>query len=308
MNRTIREYLDYLKFNRHYSPNTLLAYQRDLEKFYDFLLLINRLDTEVSKNDIREFMRLEFDEGRSKRTMKRRLSGLRGYYAFHYERKTFKDDPFLRISSPKYTSPLPNVLFDEQVQLLFKYNRERTDTLRDRDQALLEIMYATGMRASEVVTLTLQQINFSERTINVIGKGNKERLVAYTRECATTLKQYLDKTRPNLLGKRRNPLPTNIVFLNHQGNPLTIHGLGFILKTIERKTGDYLDLHPHMLRHSFATYLLEKGADLRVIQELLGHESLNTTQVYTHVSEDKIREEYYHAHPRSKKHMGDKKV
>ena len=126
---------------------------------------------------------------------------------FIMKEKTFKDDPFLRISSPKYTSPLPNVLFDEQVQLLFKYNRERTDTLRDRDQALLEIMYATGMRASEVVTLTLQQINFSERTINVIGKGNKERLVAYTRECATTLKQYLDKTRPNLLGKRKNPSP-----------------------------------------------------------------------------------------------------
>lgn len=307
MNRTIKEYCDYLKFNRNYSPNTILAYQTDLEKFYDYLLTINRLDKDVTKDEIREYMKIEFDQGLSKRTMKRRLSSLRGYYEYMHEKKIFTDDPFLRISSPKFVAPLPKVLFDEQVQLLFKYNRERTDMLKDRDQALLEIMYATGMRASEVVALTLQQLNFTERTINVIGKGNKERIVAYTRECAKTLKVYIDKTRRELLTKRTDPLPTNIVFLNRLGNPLTIHGLRYILLAIERKTGEYLDLHPHMLRHSFATYLLEKGADLRVIQELLGHESLNTTQVYTHVSEDKIREEYYHAHPRSKKHITDKK-
>lgn len=301
MNRTIREFLDYLKFNRNYSSNTIISYQRDLEKFYKFLLAIDRLDSEVTKDDIRKFMKDEFEEGVSKRTMKRRLSSLRHYYDFMRDKKYLNNDPLLRITSPKYRAPLPKVIYDEQIQLLFKYNRERTDFFRDRDQAILEIMFATGMRASEVVNLTLQQINHSDRTINVIGKGDKERIVAFTEEAQKTLKIYIDGSRKTLLQRRTNPLPTNIVFLNHLGNPLTIHGLRHILLTIERKTGDYLDLHPHMLRHSFATYLLERGADLLVIQELLGHESLNTTQIYTHVSEDKIREEYYLAHPRNKK-------
>ncbi|HKM02526.1 MAG TPA: tyrosine recombinase [Bacilli bacterium] len=301
MNKTLKEYCDYLKVNRNYSDNTILAYQLDIEKFYKFLLEIGRLDKDVKKEDVRNFMKIEFDGGLSKRTMKRRLSSLRGYYEFMHERKYVEDDPFLRISSPRYHAALPKVLFDEQIQLLFKLNRERNDKLKERDQAILEIMYATGMRASEVVNLTLQQINFSERTINVVGKGDKERIVAFTRESAETIKNYISRSRLELLKNRKNPLPTNIVFLNHQGEGLTIHGLRYILLAIERKTGEYLDLHPHMLRHSFATYLLERGADLRVIQELLGHESLNTTQIYTHVSEDKIREEYYHAHPRSKK-------
>lgn len=306
MNRTIREYLDYLQFNRNFSKNTLIAYQLDIEKFYDFLLEIDQLDKNVTKDNIREFMRREFTNGLSKRTMKRSLSSLRGYYEFMCERKYFTDDPFKRISSPKFSTPLPKVLYDEQIELLFKYNKARKDELKSRDQAIIELMFATGMRASEVVNLTLQQINFAERTINVIGKGNKERIVAFTRECAKTLKQYIDDLRKVLLARRKDPVPTSIVFLNHHGNMLTIQGLRYILLAIERKTGEYLDLHPHMLRHSFATYLLERGADLRIIQELLGHESLNTTQIYTHVSEDKIREEYYHAHPRSKKHIGDK--
>ena len=156
-----------------------------------FLLEIGRLDKDVKKEDVRNFMKIEFDGGLSKRTMKRRLSSLRGYYEFMHERKYVEDDPFLRISSPRYHAALPKVLFDEQIQLLFKLNRERNDKLKERDQAILEIMYATGMRASEVVNLTLQQINFSERTINVVGKGDKERIVAFTRESAETIKNIL---------------------------------------------------------------------------------------------------------------------
>lgn len=306
MNRTIKEFCDYLAFNRNYSPHTILAYQKDIEKYYKFLLVINRLDKDATKDDIREFMRAEFASGISKRTMKRRLSSLRHYYDFLKEHKYVDNHPLLRISSPKFRASLPKVLYDEQLQLLFKYNRERQDELRDRDQALLEIMFATGMRASEVVNLTLQQVSLNDRTIHVIGKGNKERIVAFTSEAGKTLKIYINGLRKKLVKRRVNPLPTNIVFLNQKGNPLTIHGLRYILVSIEEKTGEHLNLHPHVLRHSFATYLLERGADLLVIQELLGHESLNTTQIYTHVSEDKIREEYYHAHPRSKKRLNYK--
>ncbi len=305
MNRSIKEFCDFLTLNKKYSPHTVLAYQRDIEQFYRFLLTIQRLDKDVTKEDVRMFMTLQFDKGLSKRTMKRRLSSLRAYYAYMKDRHNFSQDPFLTMVSPKFQVALPKVLYDEQIQLLLKYNRLRKDDLQERDQAILELMFATGMRASEVVALTLQQMNISGRTIHVIGKGNKERIVAFTKDAALTVKNYLQHSRKLLVKRRTDPLPTNVVFLNAKGNPLTIHGLRYILLSIERKTGDYLDLHPHMLRHSFATYLLERGADLRVIQELLGHESLNTTQIYTHVSEDKIREEYYHAHPRSKRHLDD---
>lgn len=301
MNRTLKEFCDYLKYNRNYSPHTIKAYQSDVEKLYRYLLIINRLDIDLTRDDLREFMTQEFENGISKRTMRRRISSLHHYYQYLIDQKIIKDDPFRRLKSPKFRAALPQVLYDEQLQILFKYNRQRKDELRDRDQAILEIMFATGMRASEVVNLTLQQINMAERSINVIGKGNKERVVAFTPQALKTLKVYLDGLRKKLLTRRTNPAPTNIVFLNHHGHALTIHGLRHILITVEQKTGEYLDLHPHMLRHSFATYLLERGANLITIQQLLGHRSLNTTQIYTHVSEDRIKEEYYHAHPRSQK-------
>lgn len=301
MNKALNDFLVYLEFNRKYSKHTLTAYQNDIEDFYEYLANQELVDNNLTKQNVRHYMKKAFENDISKRTMKRKLSALRTYYNFLTERNIVSKDPFLNLTSPKAGNQLPKVLFEEQVNQLFEFNRQRNDQLRDRDQAILELLFATGLRASELRSLTLQMIDLNQRTINVIGKGDKERTVAFTLKCKATLQVYLNGLRKTLLSNRKNPIPTSVVFLSNRGEQLSSYGLRYILHAIESKTGEFLDLHPHILRHSFATFLLEKGADLRTIQELLGHESLNTTQVYTHVSEDKIRKEYHQFFKREKK-------
>lgn len=301
MNRTLSEFRDYLRYERQFSVHTINAYVSDIEAFYRYLLEINVLDVNVTKYDIRAFMKEEVSRGLSRKSLQRRLAAIRHYYAYLQQHAILADNPFVIINSPKVTASLPRVLYEEEINIILEANKSRTDFLKDRDQLILEFMFATGLRASEVVALTLQSIDINERVVSFIGKGNKERLVPFTEEVQILLKDYMNNMRKLLLAKRKSSQPTNALFLNAQGNKLTIQGLAYILKSVERKTGEYVKLHPHLLRHSFATNLLEKGADLRVIQELLGHESLNTTQIYTHVSEDRVLEEYYHAHPRAKK-------
>ncbi len=301
MNRTLREFQDHLRYERRFSPHTVTAYISDIESFYTFLATENLLDDRVSKNDVRRYMKGQLETTITKRTLNRKLASLRHYYAYLQDRRYIKDNPFLSILSPKATPKLPRVLYEEEINVILSANRTRTDFLRDRDQLLLEFMFATGLRAEEIVNLTLQTLNINERFVLVIGKGQKERMVPFTVDVQTALRLYLKDMRPALLAKRKSSQPTNALFLNAQGGKLTIQGLRYILLSIEKKTGEYVNLHPHLLRHSFATNLLNKGANLRVIQQLLGHESLNTTQIYTHVSEDHVVASYYSAHPRAKK-------
>ena len=176
---------------------------------------------------------------------------------------------------------------------------ERQDNLKNRDQAILYLLYYSGLRAQELVGLDVQSVSLKERSVRVLGKGNKERIIPFTNECQQVIKHYIDNERKTLLLKSKDLTPA--LFLNAQGERLTTRGLEYILDAIEEKTGLYVGLHPHILRHSFATHLLENGADLRVIQELLGHESINATQVYTHVTEEAMKETYLNAFPRAKK-------
>lgn len=298
MNKTIQMFVDYLKFERNYSPNTIKAYVSDLERYYAYLLKINKTDDDVSRDEIRNYLKELVEEGSSKRTVKRHISSLRHYYWFLQYKEIVTNDPTIYIKSPKAVNPLPRVLFSSEVEQLLEANRQRTDYLRDRDQAILEFLFATGIRASELINLTLQDINYSAQTINIIGKGDKQRTVICDKKTLNTLNTYVKGLRNTLLKRRKDPRPTNIVFLNFQGNKLTLQGLEKILMNIEQKTGEYLDLHPHLFRHSFATNLLDHGADIRVIQELLGHESLDTTSIYTHISEEKIVSDYMRYHPR----------
>lgn len=291
-------FVDYLKFERNYSPNTIKAYVSDLERYYAYLLKINKTDDDVSRDEIRNYLKELVEEGSSKRTVKRHISSLRHYYWFLQYKEIVTNDPTIYIKSPKAVNPLPRVLFSSEVEQLLEANRQRTDYLRDRDQAILEFLFATGIRASELINLTLQDINYSAQTINIIGKGDKQRTVICDKKTLNTLNTYVKGLRNTLLKRRKDPRPTNIVFLNFQGNKLTLQGLEKILMNIEQKTGEYLDLHPHLFRHSFATNLLDHGADIRVIQELLGHESLDTTSIYTHISEEKIVSDYMRYHPR----------
>lgn len=305
MNKTIAMFKDYLKLERNYSSNTVKAYVTDLEVYYDYLFEIKTTDDKVTRDEIRGFLKDQVEKSISKRTIRRRVSTLRHYYWFLQYKELVNYDPTIYIQSPKAINPLPRVLYEEQIRTLLKYNCERTDFLRDRDQAILSLLFSSGIRASELINLTMQDINFSQQTINIIGKGNKQRIVMCSKESLNTIKKYNDGLRKELLKRRHDPRPTNIVFLNARGNKLTLQGLDKILFSIERKTGEYLDLHPHLFRHSFATSLVERGADIRVIQELLGHESLDTTNIYTHISEEKVVRDYFKYHPRRKKDEDD---
>ena len=299
MNKPIAEFLDYLKNERLYSEKTIDSYRRDIEKFYNFLIEEGVELEEVDSIVIRNFLTEELNNKVSKRSCKRRLSSLRHFYKYLYNRGQIKDNPFIFISTPKTEKRLPHVLYKEQIAEIFKENRKRTDELAYRDQAILSVLYFSGIRASELCSITLQDISLKQRLIRVIGKGNKERIVPINDECRDDVDKYLKYSRNELLAKTKM-MPKEL-FLTRNGEPISVRTLERILDNIELKTGTFVNLHPHILRHSFATHLLENGADLRVIQELLGHASINATQVYTHVTEEAMVDAYNNFHPRAHK-------
>ena len=299
MNKQLADFLFHLEKERNYSPQTVDSYKRDIEKFYRFLLTEEVKADDVDFIVIRNFLTKELMNNVSKRSCKRRLSSLKHFYQYLLKTGQIDSNPFNYIEAPKIEKKYPHILYSNQVEELLKENRKRTDELMPRDQAILELLYYSGVRASELVNIKLSDINTRNRFARILGKGNKERLVPFTEECAATIDKYIKECRP-LLAKHNEQISIYL-FLNNHGDKLTTRGLEFILKNVEEKTGLMLGLHPHLLRHTFATHLLENGADLRVIQELLGHESINATQVYTHVTEEGMKKEYIAAHPRAKK-------
>ena len=300
MNRTTAEFLSYLTHQRKYSPATVHSYQLDIARFYDYLHQVNRRDDRVELATIRDFLMSQRQAGVGKRSLKRRIAGLRHYYEYLRDQGHVTSNPFKLISSPKAGTKLPQVLFIEQIEWIIKACRERSDQLALRDVTLLELLYTSGLRVSEITALTLQDIDLKGRMMRILGKGNKQRLVPISQATQASLSEYLSQLRPKLFEKNPDEAKS-FLFLSQIGAPLTTRGVQYILHSIEKKTHIYLDLHPHKLRHSFATHLLENGADLRTIQELLGHASIATTQVYTHVSAEAMQKAYQSAHPRAKK-------
>ena len=312
MNKPEQEFLDHLLYVRNYSKKTVSSYQEDIDLFCEFIFNEGVLMEDVDTICIRNFLTEELNRGVSKRSCKRRLCSLKHFYKYMVSVGYINDNPFIFVSSPKVETKYPHGLYKDQIQELFKRNAERTDGLKNRDQAILYLLYYSGIRAQELVTLNIQDISLRERRVRVLGKGNKERIVPFSADCQTVLKKYIDTDRKELLklymeNIKKKPQKEGLdslqspLFFNARGEKLTTRGLEYILDAIEEKIGLYVGLHPHILRHSFATHLLENGADLRVIQELLGHESINATQVYTHVTEEAMKETYMNAHPRAKK-------
>ena len=299
MNKPEQEFLDHLLTVRKYSQKTVQSYQEDIDLFCEYIFKEGTLMEEMDIISIRNFLTEELARGVSKRSCKRRLSSLRHFYKYMVNVGYISDNPFIFVSAPKTDKKYPHALYKEQIQELFKRNLERTDNLKNRDQAILYLLYYSGMRATELVNLDVQSISLKERVVRVIGKGNKERIIPFTSDCQKVVKEYIERERKELLRRSKDLTPA--LFLNAKGERLTTRGLEYILDSIEEKTGLFVGLHPHILRHSFATHLLENGADLRVIQELLGHESINATQVYTHVTEEAMKETYENAFPRAKK-------
>ena len=299
MNKPEQEFLDHLLTVRKYSQKTVQSYQEDIDLFCEYIFKEGTLMEEMDIISIRNFLTEELARGVSKRSCKRRLSSLRHFYKYMVNVGYISDNPFIFVSAPKTDKKYPHALYKEQIQELFKRNLERTDNLKNRDQAILYLLYYSGMRATELVNLDVQSISLKERVVRVLGKGNKERIIPFTSDCQKVVKEYIERERKELLRRSKDLTPA--LFLNAKGERLTTRGLEYILDSIEEKTGLFVGLHPHILRHSFATHLLENGADLRVIQELLGHESINATQVYTHVTEEAMKETYENAFPRAKK-------
>lgn len=294
--KELSEFQDYLLNVRRYSSNTVSSYSFDICDFTKFIRGLGKIFKDIKVDDVKSWI-LDLTERQiGKRSIKRKMSSLKSFYAWMYLQKKVDSDPFEYVHSPKATHALPDFFSEKEIDVLLTANEKRTDKLKDRDQALLMLMFASGLRASEVVNLTFNQVDFDNRIMKVSGKGNKDRLVPFTNSAKEAMLNYINGLRKDLLKE-----DTKYIFLNSKGNKMTVRGLEYILEEIEAKTGLYGKIHPHMLRHSFATKMLNRGADLRTIQELLGHSSIETTSIYTHVAYENMKETYEKTFPRAKK-------
>lgn len=299
-------FLNYLLLERKYSMNTVTAYKHDINSFIDFLktngLKLQDVDTPL----IRTYMLDLTVKNYQKTSIRRIMSGLSQFYSYMTLHGYVNKNPFELVNKPKASRKLPDFLGTNEIDQLLALNMERKDPLATRDQAILELLFASGLRVSELCGLTLQTLNIRGRTVRVIGKGNKERIVPFTNRCQRAIEIYLNETRPLQVLKNKSGKIDNSLFLNAKGTKLTPRGVQYILSEIEKKIGAYFKLHPHKLRHTFATTLLNKGANLRTIQELMGHESIGTTQIYTHVTYSNMKQTYDNAFPRAKRKIDDK--
>ncbi len=292
-NKHTEKFLVYLKAEKNYSPHTALSYTHDLKIFYEFLG--DTPLTEVDKDKLRRFLASLSDLQFSKRTVARRMASLRTFFRFLTREGYLKKNPVASVRNPKQEKKLPMVLEENEVTSLLESPGDDIFGLRDR--AILETLYSTGMRVSEIVRLDLEKVDFIGGVCRVLGKGNKERLCPIGSRALKCVRQYLELRDKD---KKRSG---RAVFLNHspndEGSRLTSRSVCRIVDKYIERTCRRDNISPHTLRHSFATHLLNRGADLRSVQELLGHENLSTTQIYTHVSTQRLKEAYDKAHPRA---------
>ena len=294
----LEDFLNYLSFEKNYSVNTIRGYRKDLEEFLKFLEAqkIESLES-LEPFHLRYYLLFLKREKREPTTIARKLSSIRSFLKYLLKQKKIKKNLVNYLSNPKISKKLPLVPTEEEINNFIDNLEEgRNEFLDLRDRALLEIAYGCGLRVSEIANLTLDQINFGLQIIRIVGKGKKERIVPFGKKAFKALKDYLE-IRDFLLSKLNKE--TNYVFLNLRGEGLTERGIRYVIKERGKKQGLFY-LHPHTLRHAFATHLLNAGVDLRSIQEMLGHSSLTTTEVYTKVNYEYLLKTYLKAHPRAK--------
>lgn len=292
------KFIEYLNIERNASPYTVKFYAEDLDTFFNFLTGegINHVK-DVNQQVIRLFLTSLYDRKLARSSVSRTISSLRSFYLFLERENVVSNNPFTYITLPKQKRTIPNFFYKEELEQLFNVSSSE-DPLGQRNQAILEVLYGTGIRVSECQSLTIENIDFFIGTILVIGKGNKERYIPFGQHAKEALDTYINDGRKMLIEKAKKK--TDILFLNSRGTPLTNRGIRYILEKIVKDAALTLDIYPHKLRHTFATHLLNEGADLRTVQELLGHENLSTTQIYTHVTKDRLRSVYMDSHPRAK--------
>ncbi|MBW2056020.1 MAG: site-specific tyrosine recombinase XerD [Deltaproteobacteria bacterium] len=290
----IDRFFDYLTVERGLSRNTLESYSRDIRRFLDFLDKAGPDDLErVRDIDVLSFIVALRTSGLSERSVARLQVTLRQLYRFLVAERILKENPLESVESPRVAKRLPQVLSEQEVERLLGGPDRRTP-LGQRDKAVLELLYATGLRISEVAALRLDQINLEVGCVRVLGKGGRERVVPFGQEAETSLRAYLNQGRGRILKGRATPY----VFVGSRGREMTRQALWKIIKKYGLKAGIKGKLTPHTLRHCFASHLLDRGADLRTVQTLLGHVDISTTQIYTHVSRERLKRLHEKHHPR----------
>ena len=294
-------FLDYLRVERQYSEDTQKAYQSDITEFVAFLTDSGDgkpVDlTSIDQYDARVFLSMLYEKGDVSRTIARKVSSLRAFYRFLERNAVVTTNPFAGVQLKKAGQHLPRYFYEKELNKLFDVVMADTSLLGLRNQLLLEILYGTGARVSEAAGLTLGMLDQAARVITITGKGNKTRIVPYGQYAADALASYLRDARPQLLAK--SPVMHDKLFVNQRGQALTASGIEYILKQLAKKAGLTQMISAHMFRHTYATDMLNNGADLRTVQQLLGHSSLSTTQIYTHVTTDALQKSYRDFFPRA---------
>lgn len=291
MEEALKKYLEYIINELNYSQDTLVNYKRDLKIYADFLKIKEWKYLSINKDMIMEYLKYLDSFKYQNKSISRNLSSIRSFYNYLVEIKLLDNNIFKRIKSPKVSKKLPNYLSGLEIEeILDNIKEEKKEDIRNK--CLFELIYSTGIRVSEASNIKLNEIDLNDFTIRVIGKGNKERIVFYGEYASRLLKKYL-KIRYKFLIKGNN----DYLFLNSLGGILSRQSIENIINKIVNESNINHKISPHTLRHTYATHLLDEGADLKSVQELLGHESLNTTEIYTHVSNERLREAYLKYHP-----------
>jgi integrase/recombinase XerC len=293
----LERFLAHLYLERNASPLTLQAYRNDIMQFLDLAEDDQGAIHELNHLALRRFLALLKEGNYSRRSVARKLSSTRSFLFFLQREKVIKGGKWSVVSRPKLGKALPRFLYYHEVEALLSAPDSKT-LLGFRDRTILELIYSSGLRVSELVFLKISSLQLDERLIKVLGKGRKERILPIGKVAAAFLAEYLETIRPALVFRNKNGASVDEVFLNKSGAPLSDRGVRYLFQKYIRQVSHKEDITPHSLRHSFATHLLEGGADLRVVQELLGHASISTTQIYTHVTKEMLREVYHANFPR----------
>ncbi len=306
MRTEIRNFLDHLKYEKNCSPHTVKNYGRDLDEFVDYLTRGRESPPPAGEIDhitIRDFLGHLVAKGNQKSSLARKLATLRSFFRHLHGRGVIAANPARLVRTPKLPRLNPKFLSVAEVETVLDLPDPETDA-GVRDRAMFELLYASGLRVGELVGLNVEDLSMPERLVKALGKGRKERIVPFGEKAREALGCYLEARRRILLRKRSVRQP-NALFLNLRGGRITARSVQRLLTDYLRRAASHLKVHPHLMRHSFATHLLNNGADLRGIQELLGHQSLSTTQKYTHVSVQELMKVYRASHPKAK--SGDPK-
>jgi len=295
MKDMVEEFLDYLAIERGLSDNTISAYRTDLYKYVVFLESRKKRShvDAVNRTDIMDYMMAQKDKGLSSSSIARNLVAIKVLHRFLLSERYIKDDVTSVLDSPKLWKHLPEALLLSEVEEILKKPNQR-NWMGIRDKAALELIYATGIRVSELVNLEIDSVNLDIGFLRCVGKGNKERIVPLGKQAQESLRRYIGKARPKVLKGKS----TRALFLSRLGKKISRQSFWKMIKRYARLAGIKKEITPHTFRHSFATHMLERGADLRVVQEMLGHADISTTQIYTHVNKDRLKSIHSKYHPR----------